>query len=155
MWADEEVSLAQWALSTASPVPTTKLFYSQGTAKKMGTGFLKGQLAWAGWLPPRGAEASGQNFPLTKGTLIKDELAYRGRRSSQVKGRCGSKGQPWQPEAQGPSTPHWLDTCSQQTVQLLPSLSIPTCQVELRISVFLAGFSHGRSTESTGLFFVS
>lgn len=83
--------------------------------KKMRTGFLKEQLAWAGWLPHRGAEASGQNFPLTKGILIKDELAYRGRRSSQGKGRCGGKGQPRQPEAQGPSTPHWLDTCPQQS----------------------------------------
>lgn len=51
--------------------PTMKPLYSQGT--------LKDQLASAGWVPHGGAEESGQNFPLTKGAQIKDELVSRGR----------------------------------------------------------------------------
>lgn len=82
--------------------PTMKPLYSQGTAKKMGPGTLKDQLGSAGWVPHGGAEESGQNFPLTKGAQIKDELVSRGRRGSQVKGRYGGKGQALAARGAGP-----------------------------------------------------
>lgn len=137
--------------SISSPL-TMRSLYPQRTAKKTGPGTLRDQLGQAGWVPHREVEECGQSFPLTEGAPVKDELVSRGRGGSQVKGRCGGKGQA--SAARDPRPIHTPLACPQQTVQLAKPQS-PHRRAKLRSSVFLAGSSWGRPAGSAGLFFVN
>lgn len=105
---------------------------------------LQRPIGTVGWVPPGAAEELTRGPKSRTGLLAGADEALKGRAGVAARARA------WQPESQCPSTPQCLMTL--QARQPQPSLSLPTCQLELRISVFLAGPSYGRST---GLFFVN
>lgn len=105
---------------------------------------LQRPIGTVGWVPAGAAEELTRGPKSRTGLLAGADEALKGRAGVAARARA------WQPESQGPSTPQCLMTS--QARQPQPSLSLPTCQLELRISVFLAGPSYGRST---GLFFVN